>query len=147
GAQRAAALLDDVVEAEETRELVELDRGGRQRDAVKIREEKEHLAGGEGLVKPGVRRDETDAPFDLVRVVGGTEAGDGRLAARGLEQAEDHAQGGGLARAVGAEEAIHLAGLNGKREVVDGRDLAAAREWERLGEVFDANHRMPLKAK
>ena len=49
----------------------------------------------------------------------------GRSRVRHVE-AEDHAHGGGLAGAVGAEEAGHEAGSDGEAEAVDGEGLAVA---------------------
>ncbi|GAA4074556.1 hypothetical protein GCM10022248_49040 [Nonomuraea soli] len=40
----------------------------------------------------------------------------------GGDEAEQHVEGGGLAGAVGAEQADHLAGADGQVEAVDGGD-------------------------
>jgi hypothetical protein len=61
-------------------------------------------------------------------------AADGRGACRGGDQSEDHAQGGGLSRPVGAEEGRYRARFDGERQVVDGVDVA-----ERLAQVDDAD--------
>ena len=46
--------------------------------------------------------------------------GDGRGPGGGMHEAEQHAQGRRLARAVGSEEAGDASGLDGERQVVDG---------------------------
>ena len=55
-------------------------------------------------------------------------------AASGVDEAEDHAQGGRLASAVGAEQAENGAGRDFESEVVNGHDVAEA-----LGEVLDGD--------
>src|SRR5205823_3711267 len=52
------------------------------------------------------------------------EAGDGQVAAGGLEDAGQGPQGGRLAGAVGAGQAEHLAGLNLEGDALDGDSLA-----------------------
>ncbi len=46
-----------------------------------------------------------------------------RVAAGGVDEPEDHADGGGLAAAVGAEEPEHVALADGDAQVVDGAQL------------------------
>ena len=58
-----------------------------------------------------------------------------RVAGVGLEQAGEDGDGGGLAGAVGAEQAEDLALFDGERDVVD-RDRALGRV-ELLAEAFD----------
>ena len=43
-----------------------------------------------------------------------------------MEQAGEHLEGGGLARAVGAEEADQFAFLNGEADLIDGEGLFVA---------------------
>src|SRR5262249_53853514 len=57
-----------------------------------------------------------------------------RAAARRVNEAREHLEGGRLAGAVGAEEANHLARLDGKTDVLDGVDfLVVATEQARQG--------------
>ena len=65
----------------------------------------------------------------------GVDAEHADVAGVGLQQPGDHAQGRGLARAVGAEQRVELAGLDGQVEPVDGR-LAEA-----LAQFADAKRR------
>ena len=58
------------------------------------------------------------------------------VAGVGLQQPGDHAQGRGLAGAVGAEQRVELAGPDGQVEAVDRRaveGLAEAADFEREG--------------
>ena len=56
------------------------------------------------------------------------------LTAGGPDQPEQDADGGGLARPVGAEEAMNLAWLHREIQAVEGADFP-----ERLGEVLDVD--------
>ncbi len=60
----------------------------------------------------------------------GTE--NGRRTAVGAQQTEEHPDRRGLARAVGAEESVHLTRLHLQIEAVEGEDFA-----ELLGESAD----------
>jgi hypothetical protein len=68
--------------------------------------------------------------------VGVTAPVDGRCPRGGGHEAEEHAQRGGLARAVGAEEPDDAASLDGEGDVVDGGQTGEA-----LGEAVDLDHR------
>jgi hypothetical protein len=66
----------------------------------------------------------------------GWRAGPGRgsgWSRRWGEQAGEHLDGGGLAGAVGAEEAEELAGLDDEIEVVDGGEAAGEGAGETVG--------------
>ena len=52
--------------------------------------------------------------------VGDVEAGDRARAAGGQQQGDEHAHGGRLAGAVGAEESVDLAGVDDEVDAVDG---------------------------
>ena len=54
-----------------------------------------------------------------VRELAVPTAGEGRGASVRVDQAEQHSQGRALARTVRAEEARHLAGIDGEAQVVD----------------------------
>ena len=57
-------------------------------------------------------------------VTPGVAAQEGDGAGVGADEAEEDADGGGLPRAVRAEEAVHLAGLHLEVEAVEGDDRA-----------------------
>ena len=58
----------------------------------------------------------------------------------GLEERGQQAQRGGLAGAVGAEQAVDLAGVDAKRDIVGRANLAALFVAERFGEVVGFDH-------
>ena len=62
-------------------------------------------------------------------------------AAVGRHQPDDHVEGGGLAGAVGAEQADHLAGVDLERQVVHhlARAVALAEQWADQPRHFPAN--------
>ena len=61
-----------------------------------------------------------------------------RLPRRRLDQSEEHSQRSGLPRAVRAEQATHLAGIDREAEVVDGEHAGA----ESLGEPDQLDDRV-----
>ena len=65
-------------------------------------------------------------------------AEDGALAGGGKDQPEQQLDRGALARAVGPEQAKHLAALDVQIQIVEGANLVAAPEvLVDLGQVFD----------
>ena len=46
-----------------------------------------------------------------------------------MKNAHHHANGAGFTCAVGAEEAEHLASVNGEREIANGAALCSRRLW------------------
>ncbi len=144
GAQGAAALVNEIAEPEKVDEAVEFGECLRERHGIEVGEEKQHLADGQAQVKPRGGRDEADTPFDLIGIVAGTEAGDGRLAARGPQQAQEHAQGGRLAGAVGAKQAVDFPGRHREGQVVYRGKCAAARQRKAFSEVVDLDHARAL---
>ena len=62
-------------------------------------------------------------------------AADAHGAAGGWNDAGETPQRGGLARAVRADQAHHLAGLEGKGKLIHGGEFAV-----KFGEPFDLNH-------
>ncbi len=79
---------------------------------------------------------EADPPANLVGIAGDVDAIDRHLAGGRQEHAPQHLQRGALPGAVEAQEADHLAALDGEAEIVDGGVLAVV-----LGQSFDFNHR------
>ena len=71
------------------------------------------------------------------------EAGDRRAAARRCEQRAQHAHGGRLARAVGAEEAVDLAGRDVEVDAVHGLDVAEL-AYKRLRNEWLIAHRLSV---
>ena len=96
-------------------------------------------AAAPGVLRRGVEQD-PDAPAG-VRQVAVAPAEDQGLAAVGLGEADEHPHRGGLAGAVGAEEARDGARLAAERDVGDDRASAAS-----LGECFGVDHDGTLAA-
>ena len=92
--------------------------------AVEPRDEFQVLAHRQVLIQAEALRHVADLALDLVGVAADVVAEAGALAAIGRQQAAEHADGGGLAGAVGAEEAVDRAALHLHRQVM--HDLAAA---------------------
>ena len=82
-------------------------------------------ATGHARVAAAALADVADALADPVRLAAQVAAGDGGLAAGGRQQRGQHAQGGGLAGAVGPQEAEDFAGLDVQVDAGDGFDGAA----------------------
>ena len=93
-------------------------------DAVDFGVQFEGLAGGQ--VPPELvllAEQQGELPAVAVVAFPGDVAEHAGRAAGGVEQAGQHFQGGGLARAVGAEKADQFAGLDGEADVLDGEGL------------------------
>ena len=78
------------------------------------------LAAGEERVERGLLEGGADVRPDLGPVVHDVEAGDAGRAGGRRQQGGQHVDGRGLARAVGAEEAVDLAGRDRQVDPVDG---------------------------
>jgi hypothetical protein len=102
----------------------------RARQAVDARDEFQILAHRKILVETEVLRHVADARLDLCGFGADVEAEAGAAALVGREQAAQHADGGGLARAVGAEEAEDRAAPDLHRQVADDHSPA-----ERFGQA------------
>ena len=97
-------------------------------------EEPQVVAGGEVLVEGEVLGHEADLGLGLDGVAHHRVSGDGDVAGVGREQPADHRDRGGLARPVGAEEAVGLADPDGERHAVHGRPIAEALDQARAVE-------------
>jgi len=84
------------------------------------------LPAGEDLVDGGELAGEADAPAHLARVAGDVEAGHLGAAAVEADERGQDAHGGGLAGAVGAEQAVDRALRYGQVEPVEGVFLAVS---------------------
>ena len=94
-------------------------------DAVEAAEIFDHFLGGEAGVKGGGGGKKADVGADFFGFLNDVVAANDGGAVSGLEDGGEHAERGGLARAVGAEQAVNLAGLAGEGDVVHGADFAA----------------------
>src|SRR5258705_3737415 len=108
------------------------------RDLVHARHEVEVLLDGEVLVEAELLRHVAHRALDAPGVLRDVVAEHDAMTLVGREEPADHADGGGLAAAVGAEEAIDRALRDLHREVIDDRLLAEA-----LGEALDVDGQIP----
>ncbi len=92
--------------------------------AVHACDEAQVLANGEILPERETLRHVAGVTLDLLGLANDVVAETGALAAVGREQSAEHADGGGLAAAVGAEKAEDLAAPYRKRKVLDDVVLA-----------------------
>ena len=128
GAARARGQADHLQEHLDA--LAALAAGDLEEPAVVV----ERLVGVQEAVEVGLLGQEADAVLDLD--VAGRLAEDPDAALAGVEQAEHHLDGRGLARAVGAQQAEDLALLDGQAQVADGGDALAHPEVaEDLGQA------------
>ena len=95
------------------------------------------LGAAEVVVEHAVLEDDADRAPDLDGVGAHVVAADRRLPARRPDQRGEHADRGGLARAVGSEQAEDLPGPDPEREAPDGMHRAGIG----LGELGD-DHRV-----
>ena len=104
--------------------------GGIAAHVVDLGEEGDVLVDGEVAVQGKLLREVADARGEPAPLAGGVEAAGERLAGVRLQEAQDHAQGGGLARPVRPDEAEHLAAAHVEAHLgsgADGPEAAAER--------------------
>ena len=109
--------------------------------AVHLAEHAQVAPGGHVAVEHGVVHEAAQMAQRPLPVGGHFVVEHLRVAAGGVDEAEDHADGGGLAAAVGAEEAEHVAPADGDVQVVDG-----AQPLEVFGQPVSGQHHRPAFA-
>ena len=95
-------------------------------DAVEASLGDEFLGDGAGGIGAAALGDISDAPPDAGRIDGQIEPGDGGVAGGWGEEGGEHAEDGGFAGAVGAEESDYFAGFDGEIDAADGVDGTGA---------------------
>src|SRR3954471_12305812 len=103
-------------------------------DAVESRHEFQILADRKVFPEAEALGHVTDPPLDGFGLGAEIKTETGALPFIGAQQAAQHADGGGLAGAIGAEKAPHLAFRNGDIDVIHRRLFAEA-----LGQALDVN--------
>jgi hypothetical protein len=111
-----------VGEAHELEELCGAAGGGGAVEAVHAADEGEVFAGGELAEEGHAFGDDADVAFDVDGVIEEVLAEDLDRAGAGGEEAREHLDGGGFTGTVGAKEAEKLTRLNGKVDVIHGRE-------------------------
>ena len=87
-------------------------------------EEPDVLIDGQRLVEREALRHVADAALDCLGIARDVDAADDGRAGGRPQQTAQHADGGRLAGAVGAEKAEDLAGFDVERQLIDGRERA-----------------------
>src|SRR5262249_52664548 len=100
------------------------------------------VARGQMIVEADLVRQIADTALDRERLAHGIVADHARAAAADLGQAEQHQDGGGLARAVRSEQPEDLAARDREGDPVDHRRFAVAR-GELAGLDQNVAHRRP----
>jgi hypothetical protein len=106
---------------------------GQRRDSPQPSVQVQVAAAGQRPVQDGFLEDHAADRAGGERVAGHVETGQPRRSAAGLDGGGQHADGGGLAGAVGAEQAEHLAGGDLEVDAADGLNPAGVR----LGQPAD----------
>ena len=139
-AQRRTALIEKRPQVHQLRQLHQPRLGMIARQPIQVGKEQQQLAGREPLVKAGARRNEPDAPLHFLRELGRSHPFDFSIAARRIEQPQDHADGRRLPRPVWPEQSEDLAGTDPKREVIDRENLLLVVRDKRLCQFMDRDH-------
>ena len=108
--------------------------------ALEFAEEGEGFAGGELGVESGIGGEEADVAAYGFGFADEIVAGDDGGAGGGGEDGGEAAEGGSFAGAVGAQEAVDLAGVAGERDAAGGVDFATVGVFVGFGEAVDFNH-------
>ena len=95
-------------------------------EPLQAAEQEQVLGGGQVLVDRGVLPGHAEELADGVRVASYVDAEDARVALVDREQGGQHLEHGGLAGAVGSQDAEHLASVHGQVDAVDGAVVAEA---------------------
>ena len=135
-------------ELEQVQQLARALGGHAAVQGVHAPDELEELAAGEAVEQNGFVWDDADSALDLDGPRGHGEAQDLDGSGGGRRQAHQHADGGGLAGAVGSQETEEAAARDRQGEAIDGGllavDLAQLADRDsrrRLGHRFHGNPR------
>ena len=134
----ADAILRTVAQVDRVEHLLD---ARRRHAAVEIAEQAQVPAGGEIRIEPRAL-DEPRNPVEGPRAhLQGIAAEQQRAPRGGTDQTEQHAQRGGLARAVRSKVAEHVAALDRQVDAVDRRDLAVSLDETACGDRRGVGHR------
>jgi hypothetical protein len=96
------------------------------------------LLAGHEQVERGLLQRDADPRADGVGLLGDVVAGHAGVAAGGAQQRDEHADRRGLAGAVGAQEPVDLAGLDGQVDAVHRLEAALVFTFQAVD--FDGGH-------
>ena len=137
-AHRACQLLRPVGQVVGGKQFLDAPAPGIFRQALHGGEELQVLAHGEVFVQGEFLGHVTDALAQCFGLLGNLETQDLDVACAGREQAAQHANGGRLARAVRAQEAIHTGARHGQIDAFHSLQLAEGDEVDE-GDVIGVN--------
>src|SRR6266851_668666 len=109
-------------------------------ETVEAAEIFDEFLGGEAGVERGGGGKKADVGAHFFGMLDDVVAADEGGAVGGFQDGGEHAQGGGFAGAVGAEQAVDAAGLAAETDVIDGTDLAALFVVKAFGQATSLNH-------
>ena len=119
---RPDAPVGGVLQVDDGEQLGHAVGGLASRHALEAALQREQFAAGLEVVESGLLERDADAPPHLGGPLPDVDAVDPSAAGGGAQQRGEHADGGGLAGAVRAEEAEDLPALDGEVDAVDGAD-------------------------
>src|SRR6266571_2261493 len=102
----------------------------------------DRLARREPPIKRSCRGKEPDIGAYLFRVLADVKTGHLRGAVGRLKNGSEETEGGGLPRAIGAEQAVDVSGLAAEVYAINSAHVAAFAVVEDLGKVDGLNHRL-----
>lgn len=140
GGELVAAAVAKAVHVEAIEDVVDAFFESGLVEAIEAAEVFDHFLGGETGVESGGGGKKADIGTNFFRILDNVIAADGCGAASWLENGGEHAKRGGLASAIGAEQAVDLAGVTLKADVVDSANFTTLLVVEALGQASSINH-------
>src|SRR5216684_2711890 len=140
GGKLVAAAVAEAVHVQAVEDFVEALFEGGFIKTVEAAEVFDELLGGEAGIKRGGGGKKADVGAHFLGMLDDVVAADEGGAVGGFQDGGEHAQGGGFAGAVGAEQAVDAAGLAAETDIVDGANLSALLVVKAFGQAASLNH-------
>src|SRR5712691_797690 len=140
GGKLVTAAVAEAVHVQAVEDFVEALFEGGFIKTVEAPEVFDELLGGEAGIKRGGGGKKADVGAHFLGMLDDVVAADEGGAVGGFQDGGEHAQGGGFAGAVGAEQAVDAAGLAAETDIVDGANLSALLVVKAFGQAASLNH-------
>src|SRR6266849_3897752 len=140
GGKLVAAAVAEAVHVQAVEDFVEALFEGGFIKTVEAPEVFDELLGGEAGIKRGGGGKKADVGAHFLGMLDDVVAADEGGAVGGFQDGGEHAQGGGFAGAVGAEQAVDAAGLAAETDVMDGPDFSALLVVKAFIQAASLNH-------
>src|SRR5713101_4605126 len=140
GGELVATAVAETVHVQAVEDFVEALFEGGFIKTVEAPEVFDELLGGEAGIKRGGGGKKADVGAHFLGMLDDVAAADEGGAVGGFQDGGEHAQGGGFAGAVGAEQAVDAAGLAAETDVMDGPDFSALLVVKAFGQAASLNH-------